>query len=262
MFLSCSGGDEVKNKVYYNSINDVSTEAWKELSQKTIYFGHQSVGFNIIDGINDLKKENPNISLNIVEIKTPDEMEKHVFAHSRIGANNDPSQKITDFKKYIENGVGDKANIAFLKFCYVDIHKDSDTAKVFSDYNKMILDVQKEFPKTTFVHFTVPLTVSKTNWKTWFKKTMGKGELWEINDNIKRNEYNELVINQYDKKEPVFDLAKIESTDNENNRVSFSYKDKTYYSMFPGYTNDGGHLNENGRKKIAEQLLLFLINLN
>ena len=28
----------------------------------------------------------------------------------------------------------------------------------------------------------------------------------------------------------------------------------------PPYTNDGGHLNEKGREKVAEQLLLHLVN--
>ena len=37
---------------------------------------------------------------------------------------------------------------------------------------------------------------------------------------------------------------------------------KIYYSMAPEYTTDGGHLNETGRKRVAEQLLIFLANLN
>ena len=37
---------------------------------------------------------------------------------------------------------------------------------------------------------------------------------------------------------------------------------KTFYAMAPEYTYDGGHLNELGRKKVAEQLLILLANLN
>jgi lysophospholipase L1-like esterase len=33
---------------------------------------------------------------------------------------------------------------------------------------------------------------------------------------------------------------------------------KTYYHLVPDYTNDGGHLNETGRKLVAEQLLLTI----
>ena len=45
-------------------------------------------------------------------------------------------------------------------------------------------------------------------------------------------------------------------------RCSFTKDGKTYYSMVPEYTTDGGHLNEIGRKKVAEQFLILLANLN
>jgi len=43
--------------------------------------------------------------------------------------------------------------------------------------------------------------------------------------------------------------------------MTFRKEGKKYYSMTPTYTDDGGHLNERGRKKVAEQFLLFMINL-
>ena len=38
----------------------------------------------------------------------------------------------------------------------------------------------------------------------------------------------------------------------------FTVTGKTYYSLISEYTRDGGHLNERGRKIVAEQLLIFL----
>ncbi len=35
---------------------------------------------------------------------------------------------------------------------------------------------------------------------------------------------------------------------------------KYVYSLVPDYTDDGSHLNEKGRKVVAEQFLLFLVN--
>ena len=90
---------------------------------------------------------------------------------------------------------------------------------------------------------------------------MGIKKIWEYDDNIKRNEYNEMIIKKYEGKEPVFDIAKIQSTFPDGTRCSFSKDGKTYYSMVPEYTNDGGHLNEIGRKKVAEQFLILLTNL-
>ncbi len=71
-----------------------------------------------------------------------------------------------------------------------------------------------------------------------------------------------MLIKQYEGKEPIFDIAKIESTFPDGTRSSFTKDGKTYYSMVPEYTYDGGHLNETGRKKVAEQLLILLAQLN
>ena len=67
LLISCNGGEMPEKATKFPSIKDVSSEKWENLSQKKIYFGHQSVGFNIIDGIKDVMKENPQIKLNIVE---------------------------------------------------------------------------------------------------------------------------------------------------------------------------------------------------
>ena len=80
----------------------------------------------------------------------------------------------------------------------------------------------------------------------------GKTDLWEYNDNIKRNAYNALLRETYQGKEPVFDIAAIEATTQDGQPVSFSLKGQTYYSLNPAYTPDGGHLNEVGRTKVAD----------
>ena len=43
--------------VTFPDINDVPAVKWEKLAQKKIYFGHQSVGFNIMEGIKDVMKE-------------------------------------------------------------------------------------------------------------------------------------------------------------------------------------------------------------
>ena len=63
MIAACSGGGEMeKKKATYNSLKDIPDTAWETLSKKKIYFGHQSVGYNIIAGIQDLMKEYPRSS--------------------------------------------------------------------------------------------------------------------------------------------------------------------------------------------------------
>ena len=130
---------------------------------------------------------------------------------------------------------------------------------------KLILQSLKtSFPETTIVHFTVPLKKkydpSLINWiKDLLKRSRGS---LSNEHNVKRNEFNDLIISEYTHNEPVFDIAKFESVYPDGSRETFSEKGKTYYSLVPEYTDDGGHLNEKGRKIIAEQLLIFLANLS
>lgn len=257
-FISCNGGTMEEKKV--NALKDVSASAWEKLSQKKIYFGHQSVGFNIIDGIKDLMKENPAIKLNIVETPSPSDFNKGVFAHSRVGKNVDPESKADEFVKII-NKLGNNIDIAFFKFCYVDINSQTDVNKVFKHYKETMVKLKNKYPKTKFVHFTIPLGTAKITLKTRIKMLIGKKDIWELDSNIRKNEYNELLIKEYKDKEPVFDIAKFESTNSDGKRSTFTKQDKTFFSLAPEYTYDDGHLNEIGRGKVAAQLLILLINL-
>ncbi len=241
-------------------IDSIQKEVWTKLEQKKIYFGHQSVGFNIINGIKSLMKEHSTIKINLVETSNPNDFKDGIFAHSRVGENTNTLSKVESFKQIIENGVGDVADIAFFKLCYVDITEHTDVNAVFEEYKKVMAQLKIQYPKTIFVHFTVPLTVSKTTWKTHIKKLAGKKTFWEFADNIKRNQYNQLLLKEYLGKEPVFDIAEFESTCPDGKRESFEIDNRSYCSMVKEYTNDSGHLNEKGSRMVAEQFLIFLAN--
>jgi hypothetical protein len=76
--------------------------------------------------------------------------------------------------------------------------------------------------------------------------------------NIKRNEYNQMLISKYQGIDPIFDLAKVESTLPNGQRTTFKFGDKSYYALANQYTSDGGHLNEIGRYYAAKELLKVL----
>jgi len=261
LLISCSGGKMEEQQKQYNAFNDISASAWERLSKKKIYFGHQSVGFNVMDGVTDLMKGNPDIKLNIVETSDKTAFKVGIFAHSRIGQNVDTISKINDFVRLMDEGLGNTADVAFMKFCYVDINAGTDIHNVFNDYKNNMAKIQKKYPKVTFVHFSVPFRTTKETWKTKLKKLLKKDDIWEYSENKMRNEFNTLLENEYGKSGYLFDIAKIESTYPDGRRAVFTHGDKRYYTLVPEYTNDGGHLNETGRKKIAEQLLLFLVDL-
>jgi hypothetical protein len=259
--ISCSGGKmEPTAKTTLPSIKNIPAEAWQKLSQKKIYFGHQSVGYNIIDGIKDVMKENPQIKLNIIETSNPSDFTSPLFGHSPVGNNMDPKSKCDAFIGFMDKGLGNKVDIAFFKFCYVDILPSTDVNKVFSEYKSTMSALRTKYPQTTFVHIAAPLTAIQTGTKAFIKKIIGR-PIDGYDDNIKREQFNTLLRKEYSGKEPVFDLATIESTNPDGSRVSFTQDGKTVYALAPEYTTDGGHLNEMGRKLVAEQLLIFLSKL-
>lgn len=235
--------------------DSLSQEEFESLARKKIYFGHQSVGYNIIDGMTDILKENPNVNLNIVETKDPAVFSRPILAHSCVGRNTDPISKLEDFKKAVDGGLGEKVDAAFLKFCYIDISGDTNVGQVFDFYKDTFDYLKSTYPNVKFIHCTIPLVSSPEGIKSKLKRVIGLS-LWTDSENVKRNEFNDLLIRNYPGS--VFDLAKFEATKLDGSIESFKKGGKEYYSLVAAYTDDGGHLNKLGRKWIANQLLRFL----
>ena len=235
----------------------IQEEGIRAFTRGKIYFGHASVGYNIISGMENIKAANSRFSeINIRELKDSDDVDALGIYHSVNGKNGFPKSKIDAFKKLLmERGFGNRFDIAFFKFCYVDFNKNSDIEEIISYYSKGIDEVKKEFPKLKIVHVTTPLYAH-----AWGLKGSIKNLIYDDISNIKRNEFNRLVVNKYKHIDPVYDLAKIESTLPDSSRVTFKYKGEEYFSLAKQYTLDGGHLNEIGKYYAARELLVVLCN--
>ena len=199
----------------------------ERLTQATIYFGHQSVGENIMEGVKELIGRDPRLKLKIVENAAPERLESGFFYHGPIGKNENPASKIDDFAARIKAGVGGQAGVAFFKFCYIDIMASRNIDELFSRYQKVMAELKASYPKTTFIHVTVPLTVVQTGPKVFIKKMIGRAP-GGFEDNAKRNEYNRKLRSAYGGKEPIFDLAQIESTYTDGKRASFDWQGQIY----------------------------------
>jgi hypothetical protein len=226
------------------------------VSTKRVYFGHQSVGTNIIGGLRSLYGQAGDVHLNIM---TPGEGQLPpgaFFAESRIGKNTVPESKCTAFANTMERLRGDSVDIALMKFCYVDFSPGTDVQKMFGLYTDMIAKLKKEFPSVTFVHVTVPLTVRTPLWKKIAKRILGRAGNSD-DENLKRAEFNALLVARF-AGEPLFDLAGVESTYPDGARCSFESGGKTAYSLIPSLTNDGSHLNSAGAELAAAALIRTL----
>jgi hypothetical protein len=239
----------------------VPESSWKNLAQKKIYFGHQSVGYNIIDAIKDVMKENPQIKLRIEETKDPNDFSEPLLGHSKVGENRNPSSKSDAFRSCMEGGLGEKADIAFFKFCYVDIDAATDVPKTFQQYRSIMEEMRNKYPRVTFIHVTSPLTTQPTSLKDKAKRLVKKmigRPIAHVEDNVKRENFNLLIRRHFGSEGRVFDLAAIESTNPDGRKSTFNWNGKTYPNLVSEYTCDGGHLNKTGGRVVAEQLLVLL----
>jgi len=262
LVLACDGGGTAPPRLEWPSVASVKKESWDNLAKKSIFFGHQSVGANIVEGLGEvIKQSSLPLHLRIVELKGPTaSLEKGVFAHAYVGANENPGSKDAAFAGYVRGGLGSSADIAFFKYCYIDLVEGSDPDAVFEHYRATMANVAKAYPKVTFVHVTVPLRIVQTGWKARLKRILGKPAGGQL-DNVVRSKFNARLRQEYEGKAPVFDLAAVESTYPDGHRAFFTRDGQTYLAMVPEYTPDAGHLNAEGRRRVAGALLVFLADL-
>lgn len=231
-----------------------SPDLQKQLSlvaTKRIFFGHQSVGINILDGVREILGDTPNAQLNIVHLADAQSIPPGpgVF-ESAIGHNGDPSSKNNEFLSVTAKGFDE--GIALYKYCYVDVTASTTIPKVFEEYRQTIGWFRARHPLVKVVHVTIPLTTVEPDWKALLKSALGRETARDANK--RRNEFNQLLKMTF-RGEPIVDLAEVESTRPDGSRCLFKSGDTSVYSLCPEYSVDGGHLNELGRWRAAERLI-------
>lgn len=253
VFFSINGNADNENMQF----KKVSTHSIERVSNMKIFFGHQSVGGNILDGIKSLDKDG---KISIISTREAAQITNPAIYHAHIGQNGSPQKKIDDFSALINSGIGDKIDLAIMKFCYIDFNKNTDTQSVFESYSNTISQLQIKYPNVKFVHTTVPLISNNMTAKDWIKKALGRSQKND-SDNIARNKYNKLVRSIYGGKEPILDLAEMESTYPDGKKRLFTAGNEQYEAMVPEYTDDGGHLNAIGKKHISAEFFNEIFKL-
>jgi len=244
---------------------NISQKKLDQLKSKRILLGHQSVGNNILDGIKKLMECNAGLHLTIQEVNSSDVFDQPLFGHFFVGRNTDPKSKCDSFKKMMDSGIGKNVDIAFFKLCFVDIQDTTNIEQVFDFYVETMEYLKNKYPEVTFIHVTTPLTTIPddpiTKIKSLMKRIIKKPD-WVYTSLVQRNKYNNLLVANYGGKEPVFNLATIESTWPDGHTQKFTYHGENYYSLVPLYAYDEGHLNNYGQIQAAKALITSLCELN
>jgi hypothetical protein len=221
-----------------------------------VYFGHHSVGWNIIDGMSRIAERNGVDELHIAKLEEGLPETGSFFAHSGIGHNKNPKSKIDGFEEQMRAVASGRPDVAFMKFCFVDFHPYTDVDLLFSYYQSSIESLSAEHPETRFLHATVPLTRPDRTLVNSLRRALGR-LVWEEEANVRRFEFNQLLRATYGA-DQIVDIAAWESRDSEGTPTTFEKHGQRFPQLNPAFTDDGGHLNEIGGEVVATEMIRVL----
>jgi hypothetical protein len=227
-----------------------------QVADQKVYFGHQSVGNNILDGLQQWEDET-GIDLSKEFSRDFASMPDNSFVHFKVGANRDPHGKIDDFVALVDQIPEEENAIAFFKFCYADFHEGTDVDDLFAYYSEKMLYLKDKHPNINFLVPTVPAMAVQKGWRAAAKKVLGRAPYGYL-QNIRLFEFNEKVLSEFDGVLPVFDLGGIEVTRPDGTMETYRHKGSDYPCMPDYYASDYGHLNDFGARTVSYNLLAFL----
>ena len=238
--------------------DSASAVASRVVANTRIYFAHQSVGTNVVAGLERIAREQPASGVRTVLTRDPSLLTAApAFVHFLAGKNGDPDSKNADFIRLLDSRPAPDRAIAMLKYCYIDAETAQTAEQIFASYQRTIATIRERHPDVRIVHSTMPLTTVQVGARATIKRMIGR-----IEDNravaAKRHRYNELLRAAYLTREPVFDIADLESRRSDGTRSFFVANGDTIPTLAREWTWDGGHLNDRGQRLAAERLLTVL----
>lgn len=224
------------------------------LARARVLLGHQSVGRNVLAGVQALATES-GVPLRILRIDGVPPDDRPGLFHSTIGKNGDPAGKCQAFAQLLARPERPSYDLAAMKFCYVDLTQGGpvNAADLLQQYASLVQQVRATRPDIRLMHITQPLRSDppglKTKLKRWLRRPTD-----EDADNVLRNAFNDGLRQRF-AGEPLFDLAKVESTRSDGTRSSFVDHGRVVYTLAAQYTTDGGHLNPQAQRRVAAEFL-------
>lgn len=151
-----------------------SSAELEQAREVRLFFAHQSVGQNILNGVAQLSaprlEPTPLLSLH------PNEPLPG-WVDMAVGQNGDPRGKIDAFVAAFAKHPTFHPDLALLKFCFVDFQPETDVDQLFHHYEHALRELEARHPETVFGHVTVPLTVYPTElkWRVFRLLCRGRG---------------------------------------------------------------------------------------
>lgn len=213
----------------------------ESLSSLRIFFAHRSVGADIIElGLPAVYQE-LDTAMPTVAWGVP--VDAGSFGEVALEQTEDPQVKVDDFDGWMRlRGVGDVADIAFMKLGYIDITPETNVQSLFDMYRTVMDLLESDYPDVRFLHVTVSVTA------------------WDpAGQNVAIEKFNTLMRAHYSATGRLFDLAKTVYTCADGHENAYeSEQGDPYHRICDEYTRDGGHLSDEGARVAAAEMLRML----
>lgn len=221
----------------------------ERVSRTRVFFGHQSVGANVLDAVPAVFAAHGMQPPPTVASRSRPPGPDGSIVHALIGENEKPLVKIADFDSIMRGGMAEQVDVAMMKLCYIDIRADTDVEELFTAYRDTLTALQRDYPDVSFVAVTVPLT-TELRLRTRIKGLVTGSDRFGPAENARRERLNALVRRAFSDA-CRFDLAAVESTAPDGSRVRGSFEGDDYFSLHDGYASDLGHLTADGSRQTA-----------
>lgn len=226
------------------------------ISQARVFFGHHSVGNNILKGVRGLAAR-AGVPIRVEEVTAAGAVPAGTgLFHGEIGENYDPDAKMGDFAIALGAPGEARYDVATFKFCYVDLgenSKERSPDKLFKRYAAIMNTIEAEHPNVKVLHSTMPLMAEPPGKKTRLKRLFGMSTSTD-GTNIDRNEFNRLARGQYSASS-LLDIARFEATRPDGSVAGFTSGGQEMEMLALEYSSDGGHLNDQGQEHVAAAFL-------
>jgi hypothetical protein len=234
-------------------------EAFAQLAERRVFFGHQSVGANVLEGVARMSAAR-GTPVRVSEIAAPGaSLARGTFAHVYVGTNGDAEGKLRSFSEALA-ALQQPPDVALVKLCWADFGPSTDVERLFRAYEGHMAELAKRYPGTRFVHVTVPLTTVQSGPKAWVKTLLGRAPYGAV-ENQSREAFNARLRAAYDGKQPLFDLARIEATAPDGSLTTHEWEGRETLALAAQYTDDGGHLTPPAQDRVARALAVYLAAL-
>lgn len=222
---------------------------WTLLKQHRYFFGHQSVGSNLIQGLKGLGASDEHYAVTLqYAYQALSAFQGPGFFDKGVGTNYKPYEKISGFDTQVrdELKVGNNVDVAFFKLCYVDISDTTDVNALAQAYILEMNTLEADFPNMSFLWTTTPLT--------------------SVADaaNVKRNQYDQAIRDYASAHgKALYDLAALEAVGASGSRCQFTSGGSTYDRLCTEWAASGNdpHLNDSASQRFAKVLALGLIDV-